>query len=305
LRLAPGERAGLTGLATELRENARDVARGIRAMRQSARATYAVSAIWTMRGLVGFLLLAGVVLLRTRFDLRATGASVLLASIAVGGFVGAVVLPWAAARLRSAGVAPAAFALAGVAMLALGPIPVWPALVAAVFFGGLAMMATKIAADTMVQRAIGDSFRGRAFAVYDIGYNGIFVLAALIPTVLVSTLGEVGIVILAGVAGLVVAALMAAWARRLPEAIEVRTYAGSRGDEVPREVVWDGEVLAVAEVERAWHEDRAGDRLLVFRLRLSDGRRVQVSRGPEWRLDRTLTPGTGPGAYRTGPGRGR
>jgi hypothetical protein len=48
----------------------------------------------------------------------------------------------------------------------------------------------------------------------------------------------------------------------------------------------------VAEVERSWHEDRAGQRLLTFQLRLADGRRIQLSRSEEgWSLDRQLAPG--------------
>jgi hypothetical protein len=45
------------------------------------------------------------------------------------------------------------------------------------------------------------------------------------------------------------------------------------------------------EVERSWREERAGTRLLCFRLRLPDGSRIEVSRpeeGDRWRLDREL-----------------
>jgi hypothetical protein len=73
----------------------------------------------------------------------------------------------------------------------------------------------------------------------------------------------------------------------------VEAYAGGRADEVPRAVVWGDERLEVVEVERSWHEDRAGSRLLCFQLRLADGRRVQVSRGDEgWTLDRELPSAT-------------
>jgi hypothetical protein len=51
-----------------------------------------------------------------------------------------------------------------------------------------------------------------------------------------------------------------------------------------------GEELDV-EVERSWREERAGARLLCFRLALPDGRRIEVSRteeGGPWRLDREI-----------------
>lgn len=288
LDLPHGEKRGLAGLVSELRQNVRDVAEGLRALRSRARATYAVTAVWTIRGLLGFLLLAGLMLVRARLELAVTGFSALLGSVAVGGFVGALLVTTAARRLGTSGVAPLAYVLAALATLAVAPFPSIPTILGSLFVGGLAMSVTKITADTMIQRALPDRFRGRAFAVYDIGYNGVFVLAALIPTLLVPLIGENGVVVAAGGMGLVAAALLARWRRRLAEEIEVRTYAGGRADETPREVVIRGRTLEVAEVERSRHEDRAGERLLVFVLRLEDGRRIQVSRGETWILDRVL-----------------
>lgn len=287
--LPPGERRGLAGLLVELRDNVGDVADGVRLLVRTPRATYAVAAIWSIRGLIGFLLLAGIVLLRTRFGLETTGASLLLGAVGIGGFLGALAVTPVARRVGDARVAPWAFLLAGVAVLGLGAIPAWPALLALVGIGGGAMAMTKITADTMVQRSMPDAYRGRAFAVYDIGYNGVFVLAALIPTLLIGALGEIGIVFLAGALAVVGAVVFALASRGLHAEIEVRAYAGGRADESPREVVWDGEPVSVAEVERSWTEERAGEMLSVFRLRLADGRRIQISRGRDaWLLDRSL-----------------
>jgi hypothetical protein len=155
-----------------------------------------------------------------------------------------------------------------------------------VVLGGVAVSMTKITSDTLVQRAIPDRFRGRAFTVYELGYNGAFVVAGLIPTVLRTLIGDLGVVILAAVLALSAAAGLRRWRRRIPEPIEVRTYAGSRGDEVPREVVLGGRTLVVDEVERSWREERGGERLLCFRVRLEDGTRIQVSLGETWSLDR-------------------
>jgi MFS family permease len=292
LRLAPGEKHGLPGILSEIRENLRDVADGLRVLQRTPLATYGVFSTWSTRALHGFILLAALVLGRLRFDIGAQGFSLVLALAAVGGFAGAVLVPVVARRVGRSAVAPWAFAVAGVATLVGGPAPAWPALLGAVAVAGAAMQATKIASETMIQRGIPDRFRGRVFSVYDLGYNGAFVLAALVATLARPVLGDLGIILLT--AGLYFAgsALLAWWRRRLLTEIEVRSYAGARADERPREVVWDGIPIGVAEMERAWHEDRDGERLLCFRLRLADGRRIEVSRGADWRLERHLSPAT-------------
>jgi MFS family permease len=295
LPLPRGEKRGLAGVASELRDNLRDVREGLRVLVSAPQATYGLTATWAMRGLHGFILLAALVLGRARFDIGAGGFSLVLGLVAVGGFVGAVLVPWAALRIGRAAVAPAGFLVAGIATLAGGPAPAWPAVLAAVAVAGLAMQATKIASETMIQRAIPDRYRGRAFAVYDIGYNGVFVLAALLATVLRPLTGNLGIVFVTAALYLVGGAALELARRRLRPEIEVRSYAGARADEVPRTVVWDGRTVDIAEVERSWQEERSGRRLLRFRLRLSDGRRIEVSRDQGWSLDR-VRPATGAGA---------
>ncbi|MGH2739212.1 MAG: MFS transporter [Actinomycetota bacterium] len=217
LPLPGGERRGLAGLVAELREDTRDVLEGLRRIRESPHARYAIGAIWSIRGLLGFILLSSLVVLRERFDIRATGASILFGAIAVGSFIGAVTVPAIARLLGRERVIPAAFLVAGFALLLAGPIPAWAALLASVSTGGFAMATTKITADTMIQRTIPDGFRGRAFAVYDIGYNGVFVLAALVPTVLRPFISDVVLVIGAGVLAIAAGGLFAARGRRLPD----------------------------------------------------------------------------------------
>jgi MFS family permease len=294
LRLPRGERRGLAGIVRELRDNLRDVREGLRVLLGSAGATYAVSSTWAMRALHGFVILAALVVGRARFDIGASGFSVVLAAVGIGGFVGALLVPSVARRVGRPGVAPLAFVLAGVATLVGGPLSVWAAILAAVGLAGTAMTATKIASDTIIMRTIPDHYRGRAFAVYDIGYNGAFVIAALVATALRPFLSDLGIILLAGILYLTVGGLLALRRRRLPRDVEVRTYAGARADEEPREVLLDGIPVAVAETERSWSERRGVESLKCFRLRLADGRRIQVSLGDMWRLDRELDPAGGP-----------
>jgi MFS family permease len=291
LPLPPGEKRGLAGIASELRENLRDVRDGIRVLRSSAQASYGVISVWAIRALLGFVVLASLVLLRARFDIQASGFSAVWAGLGVGGFTGAVLVHPVARRVGYRGVAPLAMLVAAVAAAVGGPIASLFALLPAVFVGGACMSATKISADTLVQRGVPDGYRGRAFTVYEIGYNGAFVVAGLIPTALRGVLGDLGVILLTAGLAVLTAGALALWRRRVPEPIEVRSYAGSRGDETPREVVLRGTTLAVEQVERAWHEDRDGRRLRCFRLRLVGGRRVQVSLGETWSLDRELSGG--------------
>jgi MFS family permease len=288
--LPPGEKRGLAGIASELRVNLRDVREGLRVLRSSAQASYGVVSVWAIRFLLGFVVLASLVLLRARFDIQASGFSRIWVALGIGGFLGALLVHPLARRVGYRGIAPAAMVVAAVAAAVAGPVGSLFALLPAVLVGGVCMSATKIASDTLVQRGISDRFRGRAFTVYELGYNGAFVVAGLIPTALRGTLGDVGVILLTAGLAVMAAGALALWRRRVPEPIDVRSYAGSRGDETPREVVLRGMTLAVEEVERAWEEERDGRRLRCFRLRLVGGRRVQVSLGETWSLDRELTP---------------
>jgi hypothetical protein len=142
----------------------------------------------------------------------------------------------------------------------------------------------------MVQTAVADRYRGRVFAIYDVAQNLARVVAALLAIAVVADryVGlEAGLI---GLAYVLYAPVLPFWLRRTA-ALEVRTSSGGRADEEVRSVVLGGEESDVT-VERSWHEERSGVRLLCFRLRLADGSRIDVSR-PEsgaggWRLDREL-----------------
>ncbi|HEV3475400.1 MAG TPA: MFS transporter [Actinomycetota bacterium] len=290
LDLPRGEKRGLAGIMSELRENLRDVRDGLRVLLDRPGAIYAVSATWAMRALHGFIILAALVVGRARFDIGPSGFAVVLGTVAVGGFVGSLLVPAVAGWVGRSGVGPVAFVAAGVATLAGTPLLTWGVILAVVGLGGAAMTATKVASDTIIMRQVADRFRGRAFAVYDIGYNGAFVVAALAATALRPIVSDLGIIITTGVLYLSAGGALALRRRRLPTDIEVRSYAGARGDETPRELVWDGVAVGVADVERSWREERGGRALQRFRLRLDNGRRVEVSLGEVWELDRELSP---------------
>jgi hypothetical protein len=76
------------------------------------------------------------------------------------------------------------------------------------FFLGFGFFLAKISLDTLVQEALGDEFRGRAFSLYDIAYNLAWVIAATILKLAWSPDGRgrliaaVGVVFLLGMAGI-------------------------------------------------------------------------------------------------------
>jgi hypothetical protein len=73
------------------------------------------------------------------------------------------------------------------------------------------------------------------------------------------------------------------------ELVEVRCYAGGRGEETPRAVLLGGRSVAVR-VERSWVEQPVGAagtaRRRLFQVRLEDGRRCRLAQEPDgsWTL---------------------
>jgi hypothetical protein len=80
---------------------------------------------------------------------------------------------------------------------------------------------------------------------------------------------------------------------RVGDRIEVRCYAGGRGDEIPRALLLGGREVTVR-VKRSWIEEPAGSsgiaRRRMFQVRLKDGRRCQLAQEPDgsWTLAHTM-----------------
>ena len=76
--------------------------------------------------------------------------------------------------------------------------------------------------------------------------------------------------------------------------IEVRCYAGGRGDESPRALLLGGREVPVR-VERSWIEEPVGSsgtaRRRIFQVRLEDGRRCRLAQEPDgsWTLARSAS----------------
>ncbi len=105
----------------------------------------------------------------------------LVALVTGAGLVAAaVVTPVATGYLGPRGWVVAMLLLAAAAQLAGGAGDAMTLLVGTAFVLGVAAQGVKICVDTMVQSGVDDAYRGRVFALYDVGFNVVFVGAAAV-----------------------------------------------------------------------------------------------------------------------------
>lgn len=286
----------------DVRQVMRETADGVRRLRESSRATFALSAVTANQFLVGLLsaAMAGYFISSLGLGVGAVGG--VLGVLAVGIALGVAIVPMLAERLGPDRLIPMSFLIAAIAAAATATLLSRAAVIAGAAFVGIAYAMTKIPVDTIVQEEMPDSHRGRAFAAYDMLFNvarvagtgacAAAVAADIRPRAIVFTSAAFY-------------AAMIAWSAartRVPrrgdaitrkgeqearptiedgELVSVRTYAGHRGDVEPRSIVVAGEELPVDAVEwRAVEETLAGTRNLVFVVRVA-GLRIRLSSGDE------------------------
>ena len=149
-------------------------------------------------------------------------SNVALAISGAGGFVGGA-LGLVLAQKWKDKVPPIRLLLAsmlalGAGVLVFGAIVSLAGFAALLFIGFFAFFMGKISADTIMQQAIPDDFRGRAFALFDIAYN----LGFIIPALVLSAVWVEGsasrtrvILMASGVVFLALTFLVAAWSRKI------------------------------------------------------------------------------------------
>jgi hypothetical protein len=109
--------------------------------------------------------------------------------------------------------------LLGAGTIAFGGLVSVAGFAAMLFVGFFAFFVGKISADTIVQQAMPDGFRGRAFALFDIAYNLGFIVPALILTFVWAERDPARtrlILIASGAVFLLLTVAVALWARRHP-----------------------------------------------------------------------------------------
>jgi MFS family permease len=197
LRIDPDELGPdrVVPLAQGWRSVGSGLAQGVRHLWERRGPAYALGAVGADRFVYGVITIASILLCRnTLTDPSDTKAGLALLSLVVGvsgaGFLAAaVVTPVVTGRLRPQQWVVCCLLLAALtqALLAIG---VWlPGLLAGAFVLGLAAQGVKICVDTIVQREVDDGFRGRVFTVYDMVFNAVFVLAAVLAALVLPTGG--------------------------------------------------------------------------------------------------------------------
>ena len=204
-----GQTRAASTLGAEVARVVGNIVEGFRHVAANAQAAAAITTYFWLRFLWSFCIVGIGFIARELVQGAELPRLVLTAG---GGAVGAVLGFMVAGRVRdrvanTAVVVIVASSIAGLAAMILGALEIKIAIVLLTFFLGFGFFLAKISLDTLVQRALGDDFRGRAFSLYDIAYNVAWVLAAVIMKIwwldFESTLiAAIGFVFLVGIAGI-------------------------------------------------------------------------------------------------------
>lgn len=211
--------AHATRFADEMRRVLRDIVGGLREVVARPAAALGLAGFQALRmEFFGFVAL--VFALEARNLLAGEGGDQIVVAIAgASGAIGAAIGMVLAQRLKDV-VAPhrillAAMTTLGIGVLAFGGVPTILGYSAITFIGALGFFLGKIAADTIVQQALPDDFRGRGFSLFDVAYN----LGWIVPAVVLSIVWRDDrvreILLGSGIVFLAVTALVWRWARAI------------------------------------------------------------------------------------------
>lgn len=244
--------------------------------------------------LFGIITVLSVVVFKVEYREGVASYGRIIAAGGVGVIAGMLSVGWFENRVAKPRIVALAFAAAGIACIAVAPALAPPTILAVSFVLGLAFPWKKIPVDTIVQESTPDRYRGRVFSLYDLGFSGSRVVAALVAALLIPRLSAGQVLGLVGAAYLLWTPVFPLWAQR-SRRVGLRFYEGSTAEEEPREMIVGGEPEHV-EVLGRWREERGGVRTRRFRLRSPDG--VVDVAAPEgsrrWTVERDRPADLGP-----------
>ncbi len=281
-------------LRAEFRRVTADLARGARRLVSTPAALGSITSIALDQFLIGVVTVLSVVVFKEEFNQGVASYGRIVGAGGAGVIVGTATVGLFEQHLEKPRIMALAFAVAGVVGLLVAPRIIGPTVFLMSFTLGLTYPWRKVPADTIVQDSIPDRYRGRVFALYDLAFSLPRVAAATLAIVLIPNLSSGWILAACALVYLLWTPIPVRWIERW-RWVEVRFYAGSNADEVPRSVVIAGEEEPV-EVLQSWNEevDRRGQvtRRRRFRLRASDGTQMEITsdENDRWLLTAILPP---------------
>jgi MFS family permease len=281
-RAAAPIRAEVRRVLTELRA-------GGQRLVATPRALGSVVSVSLDQFLVGFVTVLSLVVFKEQFRAGIGSYGNIIAAGGVGILIGTITVGRLEPIWPKPVIVAVAFAIAGVACLAVAPALTGLLILVVSFVLGLTFAWRKVPVDTLVQESIPDRYRGRVFSIYDLSYAMARVVAALVAVPLIPLLSPGWLLAAVGGIYLLWSPVVPWWTSR-PRRVRLRFYEGGRAEEVPRAVSFAGEEQDV-EVERSWVEEMDGVRRRRFRLRLRDGSGMEVagdSEGNRWVLEREI-----------------
>jgi MFS family permease len=200
------------------RETVGDVARGLvagaRHVWDRPAARYALGAIGVHRLCFGLWTVTTLLLYRNYFHSDGVfrsglaGLAQVVALVAIGGGLAALVTPGVARRIGYARWPALLLAGSGVAVVVFALPYTLPMALAGALLLGFASQGVKICVDTIVQTYVADDFRGRVFALYDTLFNVALVVAAALTALVLPENGRTPVTVVAVGIGYVLCAAL-------------------------------------------------------------------------------------------------
>ena len=209
-------------LAAALAVVVRGLAAGIAYLSRRRAPASALGALGAFRVLYGIVFLMGILLYRNYFysERQASAAlshfTILVIASAAGYGLAAVVSPPVTRRIPKHAWIVILLAMAGAVMGPLGALFRQVPFLAAGFSLGLAGQGVAISATTIIQEDVADTYRGRAFALYDMMFNALFVGGAFLGALVMPVSGRSYPLIAVVAGGYVLAAAGYAACQRSP-----------------------------------------------------------------------------------------
>ena len=188
-QLGPEHRVAGAELRARLREVATGLGEGAAYLVRRRTPAWALGVMAVHRFVYGAVFIASVLISRNLLsDPRDAAAGLatfatVFAATAVGFGLAVVLTPLAHQRVSPAAWIVICLGVGAVSQALLVVTVARPAMLLGSALLGLTAQGAKIAVDTIVQRDTADEYRGRAFAFYDVLYNGAFVGAAALAAV--------------------------------------------------------------------------------------------------------------------------